>query len=150
MRQSITVKVAADYTAPQCQRNVRKPRKTAQMLKQRRSLLSDRKCLVRFLLAAMCCCTVSAVTAQKSAEYKTSIEEIGQQIQQISRNLNANRALIKTEQDKLSDNEQEIDNILRQLSATETEISQQNRLLKELLASTEQMELTHVKDKAAL
>ena len=114
------------------------------------SLIVNRKCLERFFLACICCCLVSAVAAQQSAEYKTSIQEIGQQIKQISRNLNANRALIKTEQDKLSDDEQEINRISKQLQATKTQITVQKRLLSDLLDTTKQMEQKHSADKRTL
>ncbi|MFT5118673.1 MAG: septal ring factor EnvC (AmiA/AmiB activator), partial [Kiritimatiellia bacterium] len=120
------------------------------MLKLGISFMANRKSLQSLVLAAGCCCLVAAVTAQNSAEYKTSIQEIGQQIRQISRNLNANRALIKTEQDKLSDNEQEINKLSGQLRAKATEINRQKWVLNELLDTTKQLEQKHVADKATL
>jgi septal ring factor EnvC (AmiA/AmiB activator) len=68
--------------------------------------ISLERCLVSLLISL--CFVSPSVLADQQQQYKESMQELALEIKQISGNLNANRALLKTEKDKLSSLEQEI------------------------------------------
>ena len=68
--------------------------------------ISLERCLVS--LVFILCLGSDFVFADQQQQYRESIQDLAVEIKQISRNLNANRALLKTEKDKLSTLEQGI------------------------------------------
>jgi len=66
----------------------------------------------------------SVASAQdKSQQYEQSIGEIGEKIKSISRNLNANKALVATERDKLLEAEQSLHKLSESLQNIEYELA---------------------------
>lgn len=60
----------------------------------------------------------------KQSQYQKSVDAIGKEIKQITLNLNANRVLLKTEQDKLATVEQRIERLQASISESQQKISQ--------------------------
>jgi len=78
------------------------------------------KALLIIVMFAMC----ASADANPERDYRKSIDKIGGQIKQISRNLNANEKLLKTEQDRLFETEKE-------LQALDEKINKTNQVLQE-------------------
>jgi len=94
--------------------------------------------------------TVSDSSANKEQEYKSSVEDISNQIKSLSKSLNTSKALLKNESDKLSELEQEIHTLSKSTKQTEELINQQkkqNRLIEDQLAKLEE---SQNEDKMAL
>ncbi len=70
------------------------------------------------------CAVGQIVYAQSENEYQKSIDDIGDQIEKISRNLNANKALLKTEQDKLFSIENKLANLQKSLVETSKKLTE--------------------------
>jgi len=78
--------------------------------------------------------TVSDSSANKEQEYKSSAEDISNQIKSLSKSLNTSKALLKNESDKLSELEQEIHTLSKSTKQTKELINQQkeqNRLIED-------------------
>lgn len=69
------------------------------------------------------------VMAQSEKEYKSQINGIAKEIKETSRNLNANRKLLKTEQHKLLEIEQKISKLKNNSKQTEQKIKEQKTLI---------------------
>lgn len=67
------------------------------------------------------------VMADQQAEYKKNISAIGKEIKRISKNLNANKALLKDQQDELLAVEQKISEVSRNMSLLEQQISERQQ-----------------------
>lgn len=78
------------------------------------------------LIYAFICLVVvpNASWADQSDTYNQSLKKIAQEITAISRNLNANKALLKTEQDKLFESEKALARADKKLQATVTKIQE--------------------------
>lgn len=83
--------------------------------------------------------SMGAVYADDTAEYRKNIEEIGKQIDQISRNLNANKALLKTQQDELLEVEKTISSLSKELAITDQKINQQKQQGEDLSEEIDQL-----------
>lgn len=92
----------------------------------------------------------NAVLADTATEYKNNVDAIGKQIEQISRNLNANKALLKTEQDTLLKIEKEISALTKDLQKTDIKMSKQRQYNEQLSLQVEQLRQQQTKDKQAL
>ncbi len=88
--------------------------------------------------------------ADNTSEYQKNVAEIGKQIDTVSRNLNANKALLKTQQDELLEVEQEISTLSKQLQNTELKITQQQKQDLELLSEIAQLQEQQQDDMDAL
>ena len=85
--------------------------------------------LERFLLSLLfiLCLAALPVLADQQQKYRESIQELALEIKQISRNLNANRALLKSEKDKLSNLEQGIISLDKKLAKKSQQIELQKQ-----------------------
>ena len=83
-------------------------------------MLYVRKRLTLFLLVFSCSLSAGANNEQ---EYRKSIDRIGGEIKQISQNLNANKKLLKTEQDELLAVEQKLSRVKQQINEVAEEIA---------------------------
>ena len=70
--------------------------------------------------------------ADQAENYRSDLNQIGQQIKEISRNLNANKALLKSERDKLADVEQKIHGFNSRLLALRQQINLQEQAGKDM------------------
>ena len=93
---------------------------------------------------------IGQAIANDASEYEKNVAEIGKQIEQVSRNLNANKTLLKTQQDELLEIEQEISLLGKQLQSTEQKISEQERQGDQLLGQIETARETQKDDLQAL
>ena len=78
---------------------------------------------------------------QSGSDYKSELKNIAKEISAVSRNLNANKALLKTERDKLFESEKDLGNAEEALQATRNKLqavnSQQQDLEKQLVTAIE-------------
>ena len=88
--------------------------------------------------------------ADTESEYQKNVAAIGKQIDEISRNLNANKALLKNEQDELLGIEQEISSLREQLEDTESKISSKKNQDEQLLTQIENNKQQQKEDLEAL
>lgn len=93
---------------------------------------------------------INLALANDASEYEKSVAEIGKQIEEVSRNLNANKTLLKTQQDELLEIEQEISILGKQLQSTEQKISEQKRQGDQLFDQIEVARETQKDDLQAL
>ena len=93
---------------------------------------------------------INLALANDASEYEKSVAEIGKQIEEVSRNLNANKTLLKTQQDELLEIEQEISILGKQLQSTEQKISEQKRQGDQLFDQIEVARKTQKDDLQAL
>jgi len=70
--------------------------------------------------------------ADEQAEYKKSIDKIAKQISAISRNINANKKVLKTERDKLFETEKALSELERLISQTSKSIDVQQQKFSQL------------------
>ncbi|MFT5610249.1 MAG: septal ring factor EnvC (AmiA/AmiB activator) [Polaribacter sp.] len=96
------IKLDRDYTARESQLNTSKSIKIALFT----MLTSLKRCLAPLHFAL--CLAPLAVFADQLEKYRESIDGLAAEIKQISSNLNANKALLKTQNDELSNLEQAI------------------------------------------
>ena len=75
---------------------------------------------------------IPVAAADSEQEYRKSIEQIGSQIKKISRNLNANKALLKTEQDRLFAAEKKLADIQQKLRQTAEQLTAKQAQIKKL------------------
>lgn len=104
---------------------------------------------VKHSLVAVCLFAIlqSGVMADQEGEYQQSIDNIGKQINKISQNLNANKALLKTEQDKLSEIEQNVTSMNRQINETSNNIERQHKAGLKLENQIQRLNEIQVQDK---
>ena len=88
--------------------------------------------------------------ADDASDYKKNVAEIGKKIQAISANLNANKALLKTQQDELLEVEQDINQLNKSLAQNKVKIDAQKAQDIELLSRIEELESEQDRDKKAL
>ena len=93
---------------------------------------------------------INLALANDASEYEKSVAEIGKQIEEVSRNLNANKTLLKTQQDELLEIEQEISILGKQLQSTKQKISEQKRQGDQLFDQIEVARETQKDDLQAL
>lgn len=82
------------------------------------------------LLSVACVAVSSQLWANKSQSYQQEIKKIASEIKSISRNLNSNKALLKTERDKLSGVEQEMSALKKEIAQLKRQIKTKNQLEK--------------------
>ena len=111
-------------------------------------LTSLERCLA--LLLFTMCLVSGAVFADQQQRYRDSIEGLAVEIKQISRNLNANRALLKTEKDKLSDLEQGIIKLADKISQKFKQIDMEEQANLALNTQISEIERTQEGDRKAL
>lgn len=93
---------------------------------------------------------IAPAQADKKGDYQAEIANIAKEIKQISRNMNANKALLKTEEDKLSELEQQIHQTQQRLDTTRAELRRQESLNAELDTKIDKLNRNHAQDKEAL
>lgn len=111
-------------------------------------LISTERCLVLLLFAVWF--VPHSVFADQQQQYRESMGAIALEIKQISRNLNANQALLKTEKDKLSTLEQRIIGLDRDIANTANEIKRQNQVNAVLDKQIQALEIAQEADRKAL
>lgn len=84
--------------------------------------------LLIFTLSFVCL----AARADTEKEYQKSIDKIGGQIKQISRNLNANEELLKTEQDRLFETEKKLQGLQKKLTQISALLEEKQSKVKDL------------------
>ncbi len=103
-------------------------------MKRLRTTLTANSLCVRLCLFLVFFMVAPHSVAETQDVYKKDVELIGKEINKISRNLNANKALLKTEQDKLYELEKEI-------SSTTASIRKIERAIKDLQDQNKQYDL---------
>lgn len=88
--------------------------------------------------------------ANQHAQQQQSINDIVKEIKAVSRTLNANTALLKTETDRLANVERKIHQLNKQLLATERELVIRERLDRDLAEQVSELTAAQAKDRAAL
>lgn len=111
-------------------------------------LISLERCLV--LMFFIMSLLPHAVLADQQQQYKESIEQLALKIKQISRNLNANRALLKTEKDKLSTLEQGIISFDKTIAEISKKIGLQKQEGIALNAQIQELQISQAGDRTAL
>ena len=93
----------------------------------------------------------STALANKELEtnYKKSIDEIGLEIKKLSNTLNANRALLKTEQDRLTDIEQRMRSQQKKIKDMDEHMESIRQDLVRIRQEKEVLLLTQASDKRA-
>jgi len=81
-------------------------------------------------------CVVAPVMGESKQEYQSQIKQIAQEIKKISKNLNANKKLLKSEQHKLLEIEQEISILKQNKADTEQKLTQQKQLIADIEQET--------------
>jgi len=94
--------------------------------------------------------TIELVSGNQEREYKQNIENIGKEIKQISRNLNANKTLLKSTRDQLLEIEQNISEVSKSIQRTDVKIAQQRQKNTNLQTQIEQLKAQQVSDKERL
>ena len=116
-----------------------------------KSLTISKKTIKIGLHALLIFSTLSQITlADNASEYKRNVAEIGRKIQAISENLNANKALLKTQQDELLEVEQNINQLNKSLTQNQIKIDDQKVKGTELLSRIDDLESKQEVDKKAL
>lgn len=111
-------------------------------------LISLIRCLVwMFIIVSF---ILRPVFANQQQEYRVSIEALALEIKQISRNLNANRVLLKTERDKLSTLEQGIIDFDRKIVETSKNIERQKQQNIALNRQIQELQKAQAEDRQAL
>ena len=110
--------------------------------------ISLERCLVSLLISL--CFVSPVVLADQQQQYKESMQELAVEIKQISSNLNANRALLKTEKDKLSSLEQGIISLDRKLGLKTKKIHLQTKANDKLNLQILALEKNQAGDRTAL
>ena len=93
---------------------------------------------------------MSLATADQQVDYKRQVGVIGEQISKISRRLNANQALLKTEREKLLAVEQNIRVLTEQLAETESEINKRQQLVRDFKQQVQALYMQTEADRQAL
>ena len=89
----------------------------------------------------------SVLRADDVADYQKNVDEIGKQIEEISKNLNANKALLKTQRDELHDIEKEISSLGKSINNTDKKLATQKAQGESLLQQLESLENQQQTDK---
>lgn len=76
--------------------------------------------------------STTRLLANSEAEYRQSIDQIGGQIKEISRNLNANEKLLKTEQDQLFETEKKLTGLSKEIKTINQSIKENQNKIKNL------------------
>ena len=92
----------------------------------------------------------SVLRADDVADYQKNVDEIGKQIEEISKNLNANKALLKTQRDELHDIEKEISSLGKSINNTDKKLATQKAQGESLLQQLESLENQQQTDKQEL
>lgn len=87
---------------------------------------------------------------EQGKEYQISVDQIGREINKISQNLNANRALLKNENDTLSKLEQKIEVIQQKQRASSNAIIQYQKNISALEHKEEELNAQHEVNRKAL
>ena len=90
------------------------------------------------LASLLLLCTVT-VSADDIDQYQKNIADIGKQIESISQNLNANKALLKTQRDELLAVEKEISSVTKAISEIDKRINEQREESKLILLQIEEL-----------
>ncbi len=88
--------------------------------------------------------------ANDASEYQKNVDAIGKQIEEISKNLNTNKAKLKTQQDQLLALEQQISTLGKELQTTNSKIIEQKKEGEDLLTQIEQLDEQQQDDLEAL
>lgn len=103
-----------------------------------------------FWLIALISIFAATAYADEQAEYKKSIDNIAQQINTISRNINANKKALKTEQDKLFEAEKALDKLGKSIAETNQSIKDQQQKFDQLSLQLEGAQKQKVVNQQAL
>ncbi|MEM7358093.1 MAG: peptidoglycan DD-metalloendopeptidase family protein [Pseudomonadota bacterium] len=112
--------------------------------------LDKKRRLHEVCMACLLVALASVVSADQKDEYQAEIATIAKEIRQISRNMNANKALLKTEQDKLAELEQQIVQTRQRQAQTRDELQKQEAANEELEAQLALLNEDHAEDKRVL
>lgn len=94
--------------------------------------------------------TTPLVYADSSSEYEKSVRKIAKEIKQISRNINANKAVLKNEQDKLFEAEQALSDLAKKMAQTDQQLNQQNQHINHLSEQIASAKVEQKKNQQAL
>ena len=110
----------------------------------------------RYFLAVWLCCGLltpqlnAQESPDKDSDYQQSISKIGQKIKTISRNLNNDKALLKTERHRLFKAEKELAAITKKLASTEFELAKNEHELAAVELQIKSVQRSQVKNRQAL
>jgi len=94
--------------------------------------------------------TSPLASADQEQIYQKTIDNIAAEISTISRQLNSNKALLKTEEEKLADIDQNISKLSKDLNTTNQQIALQQKASKKLELQIEELNETQEQNKTAL